>query len=156
MLELPQAQFQALFANANRDPKKTQPFTIDDFCLFRKKQPQNGVIPPEVASVIMALRHEKQCPSFLLSCWPQVLEAAPEEPRIPQTRVLKSDDNRVWIIAPVWEAQNMRAFVAVSGVTHGPIVVRDIDRPLLTHTVKIPARNAAAWIEGGLLLLVSN
>jgi hypothetical protein len=156
MLELPQAQFQALFANANRDPKKSKPFTAEDFCIFRTKPATSGVISAEAASVIMALRHENRCPSFLLSCWPQVLEAAPTEPLVPTTRVLKSDDDRVWLVAPTWEGQNLRAFVAVNGVVRGPTLVRDLDRPLLTYTVVIPGRKAAGWLESGLLLLVSN
>ena len=156
MLELPHAQFQALFANANRDPKKGKPFSTEDFCIFIDKQKESEQIPSDVAAVIMALRHEKQCPAILLNCWNQVLAAAPTTSQLPQVRALKSDDNRIWIIAPKWEGPNIRAFISVDGVIRGDIQVRDIDRKLLTYTVQIPPRNAAAWIEGDLLLLVSN
>jgi hypothetical protein len=156
MQELPHAQFQALFANANRDPKKGKPFTAEDFCIFNRKKDESELISADVAGVIMALRHEKLCPAILLNCWSQVLAAAPSGGKLPQIRALKSDDSKVWVIAPKWEGSNIRAFISVDGVIRGDVLVRDLDRQLLTYTIKIPPRNAAAWIEGDLLLLVSN
>lgn len=156
MLELPQAQFQALFANANRDPQKTRPFHTEDFCFFREKQQNESNFPPVVAAIALALRHEKRCPELLVSCWQQVLEAATTEAKLPETRAYKSDDDKVWVLAPAWEKSNIRGFVIVDGRKIGETVVRDIDRPLLTYKVIVPPRKGAAWIEAGLLLLVSN
>jgi hypothetical protein len=83
------------------------------------------------------------------------LAAATPHTTLPTTRVLKTDNDRVWIVAPKWEGPNIRAFVAVDGVIGGPTVVRDLDRPLLTYTVTLPPRKAAGWLQSGLLLLVS-
>ena len=156
MQELPHAQFQALFANTNRDPNKGKPFTAEDFCIFNRKKDDSELIPADVAGVIMALRHEKLCPAILLNCWSQVLAAAPSGGKLPQVRALKSDADQIWIIAPKWEGSKIRGFISVDGVIRGDVLVRDIDRQLLTYKVKIPPRDAAAWIEGDLLLLVSN
>lgn len=104
----------------------------------------------------MALRHEKRCPEILLTCWSQVLETSENPVPPPAIRAFKSDDDKVWAIAPKWEGPNIRAFVAVDGRRHGDLLVRDIDRPLLTYTVKVPQRRASGWLESGVLLLVSN
>jgi hypothetical protein len=42
--------------------------------------------------------------------------------------------------------------VAVGDHLHGPIRLRDVDRPLSTYTVVLPDRRTFAWLEAGLLL----
>lgn len=156
LYELPHAQFQALFANANRDPKKGKPFSAGDFCVFKSREDTETAFPPEVAAIALELRHENRCPGVLLTCWSHVLTAAKEPVDVPSIRAWKSDDNRVWVFAPRWEGSNVRGFVAVDGNVHGDVVLRDIDRPLLTYTAKIPQNNSLGWLQSGLLLLLSN
>lgn len=151
--ELPLASAQALFANANRDPKRGKPFTPSDFCLFRQKEQSEAKLTPEVAAVALALRHEGIAPPIVLAAWPEVLASANTHATPPSVRALRSDDQRVWVLCPAWEGQNIRGgLVAVHGAA-GCVTVRDIDRPLATYQVKLPSRRQAGWLESGLLLL---
>ena len=157
--ELSVAQLTALMANVNRDPKKTKPFTANDFLLFRKPEEQHerGSLPPEVAAVIMALRHEQKAPDLLLTIWKDVLSSATQNVKMPSVRALASDDERIWVVAPQWEGHNIRGgLVAVRGQISGTFRLRDIDRPLATYDVVVPARPKAGWLEAGLLLAAGN
>lgn len=149
------AQFQALFANANRDPKKSKPFESKDFCLFKASSEPETTFPRDVAALALELRYAQMCPKILLSCWDQVLQAAKDPVPVPDIRAWKSDDDRVWLLAPKWEGTNVRGFVAVDGGVRGKVQLRDIDRPLLTYSAEIPDRNSLGWMQSGLLVLLS-
>lgn len=155
--ELPVAQLVMLTANLNRDPKKSaQPFQLQDFCLFKEESEGSQVLPPAAAHVALALRHEGQLPQVLLSVWKEILASAQGVPKEPPVRALASDDRTVWAVAPSWEGKNIRGgVVAVDGRPRGPVVLRDIDRPLLTYRVKVPERKGFGWVEVGCLLLAA-
>jgi hypothetical protein len=157
LLELPQAQHMALVANMNRDPKKSsKPFGIDDFALFKQEQQRKETfLSPDCATTLISLHNDGKLHPLLLSCWREALENTSASAAPPETRALRSDDEAVWIVAPEWEGPNARALVCVDGFIHGPVQVRDVDRPLLTYTFEIPCRRDAAggWIRAGELLL---
>lgn len=152
--ELPMAAAQALFANANRDPKRGKPFAPKDFCLFAQRdEEQRPQVPPEVAAVALALRHEGKAPPIVIAAWPQLIAGASATAKVPSVRALRSDDDRVWVLCPSWEGQNIRGgLVATCGNAAGRIILRDLDRPLATYEVQIPRRPLAGWLESGLLL----
>lgn len=152
--ELPTASLCALTANINRDPKKGKPFAPADFALFREREQQQAQLSPEVAAVALALRHEDQAPPILLAAWTEVLASATESAQVPPVRALRSDDGRVWVLAPSWEGRNIRGgLVLTTGCAHGDVVLRDIDRSLATYAVQVPKRPLAGWLEAGLLLV---
>jgi hypothetical protein len=43
--------------------------------------------------------------------------------------------------------------VLVKGRISGPVRLRDVDRPLLTHDLVLPERPGFGWLEAGLLLV---
>ena len=152
--ELPVAQLAALLANVNRDPKKGKPFSLNDFTLFGDERKDDSVLTPEVAAVALELRHEEQAPPLLITCWPQVLASVKDGTKVPSPRALRSDDQAVWVLAPKWEGANVRGgLVLVKGQISGTIVLRDLDKPLLSYTVKLPERPGFGWMEAGCLLV---
>lgn len=151
--ELPTASLCALTANINRDPKKGKALAPADFALFRERE-QEAQLSPEVAAVALALRHEGQAPPILLAAWTEVLASATESAQVPPVRALRSDDGRVWVLAPSWEGRNIRGgLVMTTGCAHGTVALRDIDRSLATYAVQVPKRPLAGWLEAGLLLV---
>lgn len=155
LAELPTAQLTALTANINRDSKKqSKPFTANDFALFQGEREDDKPFRPDVAAVALALRHEGKAPPMLLTCWQQVLASATEHCKPPSPRAWHSDDDAVWVLAPAFEGSNVRGgLVLVRGPISGSVLLRDLDRPLLTHRVELPKRKGFGWIEAGLLLL---
>lgn len=148
------AQLSALLANINRDPKKGEPFNALQFCLFREREQEEQVLPPVVAAVALELRHEQRCPPLLLTIWPQLLASVQQGVKSPEVRALKSDDDAVWVLAPSWDGKHCRgALVLVKGQISGTVLLRDLDRPLISHHLQIPARTGFGWLEAGLLLL---
>ena len=148
------AQLAALLANINRDPKKGKPFSLQDFQLFAQEQKAERRLSAEVAAVALALKHDDKAPPLLVSCWNEVLASAADGTRMPEVRALHSDDDAVWVLAPTWEATGIRGgLVLVKGQISGTVVLRDLDRPLLTHRLLVPARPGFGWIEAGCLLL---
>lgn len=151
--ELPVACFQALFANANRD-SKSKPFSPDDFTVFKRQDTSESLLPPPTAAALLSLQADGTLHPLLLSCWSDAVKCAPNAPP-PEVRALVSDNRDVWVVAPVWEGANVRGLVCVADFIHGPVVLRDIDRRLITHQLVLPKRTdaAAGWIEAGHLLL---
>lgn len=157
LAELPLAQLTALTANISRDPKKGQPFTAQQFLMFGDREKTEEAFTPEVAATALALRHEDKLPSVLLTVWPQLVECSTTNAKPPAVRALHSDDDRVWVLAPQFERDgNVRGgLVAVRGQISGPVVLRELDRPLLRHCLKLPERKGFGWLESDLLLLRS-
>lgn len=154
--ELPIAQLTALMANINRDPKQGKPFSTEQFCFYREAPEPEG-LSAETAAVALALRHEGRCPPLVIAAWPQVLEAATEATRLPEVRALVSDDEAVWVLAPRWEAGNIRGgLVAVRGRHAGVMELRELDRPLIRHRLKLPERPGFGWLEADLLLVAAS
>ena len=152
--ELPVAQLAALLANVNRDPKKGKPFSLQDFTLFAEDRKDDSVLSPEVAAVALELRHEDKAPPLLITCWPQVLASVKDGTKLPSPRALHSDDQAVWVLAPKWEGTNVRGgLVLVKGRISGTIVLRDLDKPLLSYNLKLPERSGFGWMEAGCLLV---
>lgn len=153
--ELPVAQLTALTANLNRDSKKSpKPFSAHDFAIFQERKEVQSQFPPEVAAIALELRHEGCVPELLLTVWPELVRCATSSAKVPPVRAFRSDDDAVWVLAPVWEGQNCRGgLVLVRGRIHGTVVIRDIDRPLLSYRLRVPQRPGYGWIEAGLLLV---
>lgn len=154
---MPLAALQALTANINRDSsKRPKPFEPSDFALFRTDERDDKLLAPEVAATALALRAERKDAPVLLAAWDQVLASATESATPPEVRALCSDDRLVWLLCPKWEHGHIRAgLVAVGDAIHGPIRLRDVDRPLATYTVVLPDRRTGAWLETGVLLLTA-
>lgn len=153
LAELPVAQLAAMTANINRDPAKSQPFSTEQFCFFREQDKPDG-LSPEAAAVALALRHEGRCPPLVIAAWPKVLEASAGATKMPEVRALVSEDEAVWVLAPRWETGNVRGgLVAVKGQHSGTVELRELDRPLIKHRLKLPARAGFGWLEADLLLV---
>lgn len=151
---MPIAALQALTANLSRDPKKTKPFTIADFTLFRDREEQGGPFRAEVAAVALELRHEDRTPRLLIVAWDAVLSSVKDNVTAPECRALCSDDSKVWVLAPSWENGNCRGgLVMVEGAVSGPMLLRDVDRQLLSYRLVVPKRPGLGWLEAELLLL---
>jgi hypothetical protein len=154
--ELPVAQLTALTANINRDTTKGQPFGTEQFCFYRSTTREES-ITAEVAAVALSLRREERCPALILAIWPQILAAATKEAGLPPLRAMHSDDDAVWVLAPRLEGDGIRGgLVAVRGQISGSVELRELDRPLLTHRLRLPKRAGFGWLESDLLLLAEN
>ena len=155
--ELAVANLTCLTANMNRDSSKApKPFELRDFLLLRDRENDGRVFDADVAAVALALRHEDRCPPLLLSVWPQILEAASKDAVPPKVRALHSDDGFIWVLAPRWEGHNVRGgLVAVQGRYQSSVVLRDLDRPLLTYRLQLPEHSGYGWLEARALLVAA-
>ena len=156
MFELPIAQLASLTANINRDSKRTpKPFTLEDFALFYERDKAEG-FPAQAAMVALSLRREQRMPSVLIGVWPQLLEAAKTGAEMPQTRALISDDDSVALLAPKQEGKHWRGLLAVSQYPPGgEVILRDVDRPLLTYPVQLGKTDHSSFVSDGELVLAS-
>lgn len=156
LAELPVAQLTALLGNIHRD-SKAPPFSTEQFCFYRDEARPDDGLSAEVAAVALSLRHEGRCPPLVVAAWPKVLEAAKQDARLPEVRALVSDDQAVWVLAPRWESGNVRAgLVAVRGRHAGVVELRELDRPLIRHRLKLPDRPGFGWLEADLLLVTAS
>lgn len=157
LAELPVAQLVQLTANMNRDTKKSpKPYGLKDFVLFDRSQQATAKLSGAVAAVAMSLRREDQGPKLLVAIWQDVVSSLNAEARMPKVRALASDDDSVWILAPEWEGPHIRGgLVLVHGRVKGAVTVRDIDRKLIRHQVRVPERPGFGWVEANLLLLAA-
>ena len=156
MWELPIAQLASLTANINRDSKRSpKPFTLEDFALFYERDKTEG-FPEQAALVALSLRREQRMPSVLIGVWPQLLEAAKGANGMPQIRALISDDNSVALLAPKAEGKHWRGLLAVTQYPpKGEVILRDLDRPLLTYSVQLGATDHSSYVSGGELVMAS-
>ena len=155
MRELPIAQLATLTANINRDSKKGKPFNIHDFTLFHERDLTEG-FPADAAMVAVALRRERKLPDVLIGVWPQLINAAKEGHKMPEVRALVSDDLTVGLLAPKPNGKDWSGLLAVS--QHPPdgwVVLRDIDRPLLTYRLRLARSEHAAYVSDHETLLAS-
>lgn len=156
LAELQGAQISSLLFNINRDQKKSKPTSHKDWQFFRGDELVDDCdqLPAVVAHVCLALRHEQRLPPLLLGIWRQVVQRAQVPAAVPEIRALISEDQQVVIVAPSWEGQHLRGFLAVKGQQHAAVVqVMDVDRPLLRYAVQLPNTLAAVHFEAGVLLL---
>ena len=154
--ELQGAQICALLHNINRDPSKGKSVGIEDYLLMKPaKKARGDLIPAAVAHACLALRHEERLPKLLLGVWPDVLAGAKEQAaETVEFRALVSEDKNVVVLAPAWEHQNIRGFLAVKNHRRGELVeLQDIDRPMLKFVVQMPLDIQAVHYEAGALLL---
>ena len=153
LAELPVAALSSLLANIHRDPKKGDAYKPLDFCLWQDRE-QKSELSAEAAAVALSLRAEGKLPKIVLTAWQAVLASVKADGKLPTVRALHSNDERVWILAPIWEGTNVRGgLVAVNGQISGTVQLRDVDKPLLVYKLQIPTRKAVGWLEGGLLLI---
>jgi hypothetical protein len=150
LAEVPIVRVWASWLNGYRK-EGSPPLEVTDLYAFGEPKPAR--IAPEVAAVIMELQHEQKAHPLLLTVWEDVTTAASEHVKVPEVRALRSDDQTVWIVAPTWEGKACRAgLVAVGTQISGEVLVRDMDRPLLTYRVVVPERQGCGWVATGELL----
>jgi hypothetical protein len=156
LLELPIAQLCSLTANINRDTKRTpKPFALEDFALFYERDKAEG-FPVEAAIVALSMRRDQRLPSVLVGVWPQLIEAAKAGGEMPKTRALVSDDNAVALLAPKQEGQHWRGLLAVTQYPpKGEVILRDLDRPLLTYSVRLGTTDHSSFVSDGELVLAN-
>ena len=124
-----------------------------DWWIWNDTQTSTDTLSLPTVAAMLALRSTRRLPDALLPAWHLVAAQAADAGRPPDCKALRSDCKRLWIVAPSWEGQNIRGgLVGCHGHPGGPVVVRDIDREILTWTVTIPARQRGGWIEADLLL----
>lgn len=156
LAELQGAQISSLLFNINRDQKKSKATSHRDWQFFRRADSHDDAdqLPAVVAHVCLALRHEQRLPPVLLGIWREVVARSKVPAELPQIRALISEDQQVVVVAPTWEGQHLRGFLAAKGQAGGALVqLRDVDRPLLRYGLQLPARLAAVHYEAGVLLL---
>ena len=152
--ERPIAQLTALLFNINRG-KDAKVLTERDWWIYGTLDPEASgeSLSPAVVAVMLALRAERKLPDQLLAAWHLAQAQADTAGRPPDCRALRSDCGRFWVLAPTWEGVNIRGgLVGCHGLNAGIITIRDLDRQLLTWTVKVPPRSHGGWIEADLLL----
>jgi len=149
--ERPIARLTNLLYAVNRT-KEMRQLTEADWLLYGEQPEQQG-LSREVVAVMLSLQAERRMPELLLPAWGAVVSGADDAGQPPECRALASDCGGLWIVAPRWEGVNIRGgLVGCHGLQGGQVQVRDIDRPLLRWTVRVPQRNLAGWLEGDLLL----
>lgn len=156
LAELQGAQISSLLFNINRDAKKGKATTHRDWQFFRvaEERHESEQLPAVVAHVCLALRHEQRLPAVLLGIWREVVARAKVPAEMPALRALVSADQQVVVVAPSWEGQHVRGFLAVKGQSGGALVtLTDVDRPLLRYVLQLPSTLAAVQYEAGVLLL---
>ena len=153
--EMPIAALMALTANINRDSeKRSQPFEITDFLLFRdREQDEKGRLTAVTAEAMQDLRRRRLLPEFMLAAWSEVLKSAKKGAKLPDCRALRSECGGVWLINPVPDPGGFRCgLVGVHGVISGKVRVQDVDRALIWHEVLLPHRAAAGWMAHDLFV----
>ena len=125
--------------------------------LYAFGEPKAARISADVAAVVMSLHHEQKAHPLLLTVWSDVTAAAQDGHKLPETRALRSDDQQVWIVAPRWEGSACRAgLMAVGTEMSGEVLVRDMDRPILTYRLVLPVRQGCGWVATGELLAAAS
>lgn len=149
------AELTSLLFNINRDPKKSKHTSRDDWALFAKPpEDDSNELPPVVAHICVALRHEDRMPPMLVAIWRDVLKRCTEPMALPEVRALISDDRNVVVIAPQWEGSNLRGFLGAKGYSPSSVVdLVDVDRPLMRYRLKLPDRLQPVHFEASVLLL---
>lgn len=152
LAEWPVARFMALYANAHL-PEGKPPFDVDQFRLFLAADSTPERMTATTAAAALSLFRDGTLPPMLAAVMPQVQEAAKPGIQPPTIRAFRSEDDSLWLIAPEWEGSAVRVGLAgASFSTARVVVVHDIDRPLLTYRVTVPAFSGAGWVEAGILL----
>lgn len=149
------AQLTSLTYNINRDPKKGKATSADDWALFAPQaEDEEDQLPPVVAHICIALRHEERLPPLLVAIWREVIKASQHRADTPAVRLLVSDDQSVALVAPSWEGRNVRAFLAAKGHHSGEVIqLHDLDRPLLRYQFRLPAGIMPVHFQAGVLLV---
>lgn len=133
----------------------------DDFRIYKPlvsaQSDANNGISPSTAAAMLSLANEGLCPPYMLGAWQEVQRIAEKSPaRCPDVRALVSDCGNVAVIAPTFANGNIRGGLVGTGAhISGEILLRDIDRKLLTYKVKIPERQSAGWIQASTLLIMA-
>jgi hypothetical protein len=152
MAELPIARLMALYANAHL-PEKRKPFDVDQFRVFMPQVETPGVMTATAAAAVLSLLRDEKLPPMLAAVMPEVEAAARPGIEPPGVRAMRSEDDSLWLVAPVWEGASIRAGIAGSSFSaKRTVLIHDVDRPILTYLVTVPAFSGAGWVEAGILL----
>ncbi len=154
LAEVPIVRVWASWLNGYRK-EGSPPLEVEELYAFG--EPKAARISADVAAVVMALHHEQKAHPLLLTVWSDVVAAAQENHKAPEVRALRSDCGQVWVVAPAWEGGACRGgLVAVGGAIAGEVLLRDVDRPLLTYRLVVPQREGCGWVATGELLAAAS
>ncbi|MCP4848504.1 MAG: hypothetical protein GY899_11220 [Verrucomicrobiaceae bacterium] len=154
--ELQGAQICSLLYNINRDGQKSKAKMPAEWCYFKEPEVKDSdQLPAVVAHACLSLRHEGKLPPLMLGVWKDIIDAAKGSISKPKVRALISEDKDFVIVAPEWESKNIRGFLCVRSKRRGEVIeVHDVDKPLLSYRVTVPANVQAVHFEADVLLLV--
>jgi len=156
LMEMQGAQISSLLFNINRDARKSKATSYRDWLFFseQEKKEEGDELPPVVAHICLALRHEEKLPPLLMGIWRDVLKRSGVDAEVPEIRALVNYDRTVVAVAPSWEGANLRVFLASKGHQPGTVLeLQDVDRPLLSYRLKLPANLQPVHFEAAVLLV---
>lgn len=145
--ELGIATHSSLFVNANRDPNKSAPAKPSDFFYF-KPSDDDCRVPTTAACVFLALIRDQKLPGWVMDVAPidKIRQSASSNISIPEVRAWVGIN--VLIICPVIRDKWLQAPLYLSYRTiEGEITVEDIDRPEITHKIKVQTSDPMWAIE---------
>jgi hypothetical protein len=128
--ELGIATLSALFANANRDPKKGMPASPSDFFYFSREERPEVEIPALACDIFFALIAEEKLPEWVLNIAPieNLRKCRSKNPpaKFPRPRVWVGDD-LVLILPRVDSAKEVSAMLSFNNGTCEVVELQDID-----------------------------
>ena len=127
MHELGIATLSALFANANRDPKKGQPASPKDFFYFQREEDNGPKIPAVVCDIFFSLIADGLLPGWALGIAPIELlrSQRSKKPVIRKPRAWVSED--LILVLPKVEGKQVTAAMAISNSASRFVVLQDVD-----------------------------
>jgi hypothetical protein len=156
LLEMQGAQISSLLFNINRDARKAKATSYKDWLFFapQEQKPEGDELPPVVAHICLALRHEEKLPPLLMGIWRDVIKRSGVPAEVPEIRALVNAERSVVAVAPAWEGANLRVFLAAKGEQPGSVIeLQDVDRPLLRYRLKLPLNLQPVHFEAAVLLI---
>lgn len=125
--ELGVATLSALFANANRDPKKGQPASPKDFFYFKQEEDDGPKIPAIVCDIFFSLVADGLMPGWALGIAPidRLRAGKSNNPVIRKPRAWISED--LVLILPKVDGKQIMAAFAISNQARGFVLLNDVD-----------------------------
>lgn len=125
--ELGIATLSALFANANRDPKKGQPASPKDFFYFQREEDEGPKIPVAACDAFFSLVADGLLPGWALGVAPleRLRTCRSKNGTVRKPRAWISDD--LILILPRVEGKEVVAALALSNGVSGFVELRDPD-----------------------------
>lgn len=143
--ELGIATLSALFANANRDPKKGQPASPADFFYFAAKEQYGPEIPAIACELFFSLIADQKLPGWVLDLAPiaDLRRCRSQRPgRLPKPRAWVGEN--LLIIGPTLEGNDMGSLLSFDNGAVGLTEVCDIDTGT-PFFLKLPESPQIQW-----------